>query len=622
MAATSHGIHRINRHTYLNSGGERTMRLDTYIQKQKMKTFAIANNEELVPAMTMMFSPLEIREDVNLLDSNEQDNKDDCSSRYESARNVHSFRNLKANYLPMAEDYLKSTAAEITKDIPDDNDRKDMAVVANGFDQNKALHNDNVFLKFNVGGARYMLRIDTILERGVGRLYNLIKASPENRYRYSDAFFEDVQEAYFERDSVLFHIVYTFYISGNIHQPNYLCPRMLLEELNYWQIKAEDHMALCCCYMDSDPHPEIDELFADSTETNENEFKHLKFGPFRYKIWCIIEEPTSSVFAQIFAMCSIFFVLVSISGLVLSSIPDLQTKREANITVRDNATGLEKTITTYEMDQHIIFTQLEYICIFWFSFEYISKILVAPQRLHIMLQLLNIIDLLSILPFVVDMGLYFAGINSEQLRDLKAAFLVVRILRVLRVIRVLKLGRYSTGLQMFGRTLHASCRQLAMMAMVVATGVIFFATLIYYLEKEEPETKFTSIPMACWFCIVTMSTCGYGDLFPTTALGKIVTTGAICCGVLVLALPITIIVDNFMKVAEGQRRLGEVEDENGATSGQPQPPQPTFRRIGPKGRIEIPQQVVVPNGIGTPVRSNDPITNKSDSIKKRVHHQA
>ena len=115
---------------------------------------------------------------------------------------------------------------------------------------------------------------------------------------------------------------------------------------------------------------------------------------------------------------------------------------------------------------------------------------------------------------------------------MQGAFLVIRILRVLRVIRVLKLGRYSSGLQMFGKTLRASCRQLGMMGMVVMTGVIFFSTLVYFLEKDEPNSGFYSIPASCWWCLVTMSTVssflqlnytiishlqvGYGDLTPVT----------------------------------------------------------------------------------------------------------
>ncbi|VDO36326.1 unnamed protein product [Onchocerca flexuosa] len=79
------------------------------------------------------------------------------------------------------------------------------------------------------------------------------------------------------------------------------------------------------------------------------------------------------------------------------------------------------------------------------------------------------------------------------------AFLAIRVLRVLRVIRILKLGRYSIGLQVFGRTLKASSRQLSMMAMVVLTGVIFFGTLVYYTEKDVEGSQFYSIPASCWW---------------------------------------------------------------------------------------------------------------------------
>ncbi|KAK6043912.1 Ion channel [Cooperia oncophora] len=153
--------------------------------------------------------------------------------------------------------------------------------------------------------------------------------------------------------------------------------------------------------------------------------------------------------------------------------------------------------------------------------------LVTSDRRKTFFQLLNIIDLMAIVPFIIEMLLFLFGVSTEQLRDLKGAFLVIRILRVLRVIRVLKLGRYSSGLQMFGKTLK-------------------------YI-------------VSCFMCIVTMTTVGYGDLTPVTVAGKLVATGAIACGVLVLALPITIIVDNFMKVAEGER--GQLQGGGGRRFG-------------------------------------------------------
>ncbi|EGT34653.1 hypothetical protein CAEBREN_00526 [Caenorhabditis brenneri] len=372
------------------------------------------------------------------------------------------------------------------------------------------------FIKLNVGGQRFMLRKETIRKRGVGRLLDLVNKPVVDSN--ADAFFSSTSEFYFERPPALFHIVYQFYLN-------------------------DEYLASCCCAQQTDDDDE--EL---EEQDKPNLFKTLKFGEIRRTIWNIIEEPASSGKAQVFAVFSVFFVLISISGLVLGSLPELQVASRQ----KNNLTGEEYV----EMEPMPILGYIEYVCIVWFTVEYGLKMLVSAERSRTFRQLLNIIDLLAILPFIIEMLLLIFGISTEQLRDLKGAFLVIRILRVLRVIRVLKLGRYSSGLQMFGKTLKASFRQLGMMAMVVMTGVIFFSTLVYFLEKDEPGSKFHSIPAACWWCIVTMTTVGYGDLTPITVPGKLVATGAIACGVLVLALPITIIVDNFMKVAETERPAG------------------------------------------------------------------
>ncbi|KAK6741833.1 hypothetical protein RB195_009606 [Necator americanus] len=397
------------------------------------------------------------------------------------------------------------------------------------------------FLRVNVGGQRFMLKKETISARKVGRLVWLLDLNTTTeRLSLADAYFSSTNEYYFERPPALFHIVYQFYLTGQIHQPSHLCPNDILDELDYWGIVPDNYLAPCCC---ADDKNDLDSLSSFSSEESPNLFKHLPLGELRKTIWNIIEEPTSSGFAQVFATLSVLFVLISISGLVLGSLPELQVPVQKNTS--------QGVIT--DMEPHPVLGYIEYVCIVWFILEYGTKMLVSSDRRKTFFQLLNIIDLMAIVPFVIEMMLFMLGVSTEQLRDLKGAFLVIRILRVLRVIRVLKLGRYSSGLQMFGKTLKASFRQLGMMAMVVLTGVIFFSTLVYFLEKDEPGSQFYSIPAACWWCIVTMTTVGYGDLTPTTVPGKLVATGAIACGVLVLALPITIIVDNFMKVAEGER---------------------------------------------------------------------
>uniref|UniRef100_A0A0R3RHY7 Ion_trans domain-containing protein n=1 Tax=Elaeophora elaphi TaxID=1147741 RepID=A0A0R3RHY7_9BILA len=152
--------------------------------------------------------------------------------------------------------------------------------------------------------------------------------------------------------------------------------------------------------------------------------------------------------------------------------------------------------------------------------------------------------------------------------DFRGIAMVVRVVRVMRVARIFKLARYSSGLKSFGVTVKTSLPELSMLTLFLLTTVIFFSTLMYFAERDEPNTKFKSIPHASWWCIVTMTTVGYGDYYPETLFGKLIASCASISGVLVLAFPITMIVENFsrnydserndIKHAHRQRRLAKI----------------------------------------------------------------
>ena len=91
------------------------------------------------------------------------------------------------------------------------------------------------------------------------------------------------------------------------------------------------------------------------------------------------------------------------------------------------------------------------------------------------------------------------------MRKVRWAFLTVRLLRVLRVVRIAKLGRFSPGLANFALTLRKSKKHTQMVGVVMLTIIIFFSTLIYFLERDEPNTQFTSIPAAFWWCLFSQT---------------------------------------------------------------------------------------------------------------------
>uniref|UniRef100_A0AC35U5X6 BTB domain-containing protein n=1 Tax=Rhabditophanes sp. KR3021 TaxID=114890 RepID=A0AC35U5X6_9BILA len=402
-------------------------------------------------------------------------------------------------------------------------------------------------LRFNVGGSSYRCRILTLTSKTpCGRLGRFAGLSHEERLLICNGYIKENEEYFFERSSKIFDIIFKYYIQGQLHRPIDMCEEEFITELKYWEI-PEYQLSICCAHS-LHLHNGYGLQLEDVTDVLEQGIEERETLTIFQKIqnFC---EGDESVFSTIFIFISIAFVLASVLALILGSLRDLQVPyvriNKKQISVAFENIGNYEKIT---WEPHPIFTIIEYVCILWFTFEFILRLIVADSRLHFISSSQNVVDIVSICPFYLELVLEICGFDVTSLTDIRGIFLIVRIMRVLRVVRILKLGRYSSGMRTFASTLKASSKQLGMMGMVLLTAALFFSTLIYFVEKDEVNTLFTSIPQAYWFTIVTMSTCGYGDIYPKTTLGMIIATGAICCGVLVLALPITIIVDNFMKV--------------------------------------------------------------------------
>lgn len=398
-------------------------------------------------------------------------------------------------------------------------------------------------LLLNIGGTHFRIRYSTIQYRcPTSLLAEFCRETHAARVESCNGYLSDTREYFFERSGKLFEPIYDFLTTGHFHRTSDICCERLFKELDFWRIK-KDFFAPCCMMIAESDDDELANEGKDSV-TYDDEFDGVCFDDQRRKLWLLMEDPGTSTAAKIFALVSIMMVIVSVTGMILGSTPEWQS----------GSYNMSATGTRLDFRLHSTLEFVELACIIWFTFEYFARFTVCTQKKKFVLEPLNIIDSLTIIPFYVEILLSACGFGINTFGDFRGLAMVMRVVRVMRVARIFKLARYSSGLKSFGITVKTSLPELSMLTLFLFTTVIFFSTLMYFAERDEPNTKFKSIPHAGWWCIVTMTTVGYGDYYPETLFGKLIASCASISGVLVLAFPITMIVENFSRNYDSERK--------------------------------------------------------------------
>ncbi|CDQ62934.1 unnamed protein product [Oncorhynchus mykiss] len=344
----------------------------------------------------------------------------------------------------------------------------------------------------NIGGVIQVLCGDVLNrfpETRLAELWNTSKGCLEDLSSLCDDYDSGKGEFYFDRDPDAFKCIIELYYYGEIHIKRGICPICFVQEMEFWKIDL--YFLDDCCKGDlqeaEDELAEIAEKVQSILVDREGDPSARGWQCFQMCLWKLLEKPESSLSARVIAIVSFLFILISSVVMCVGTIPDLQV---------EDAEGNHM--------EHPILEAIETTCIGWFTVEYVLRLISSPNKVKFVLSFMNIIDFMAIMPFYVVLTLTSLGTAMMELAN------------------------------------------LGMLLMYMGVGVFLFSALAYTLEQSHPETMFTSIPQSFWWAVITMTTVGYGDIYPKTTLGRCNAAVSFLCGVIAIALPIHPIINNFV----------------------------------------------------------------------------
>ena len=230
----------------------------------------------------------------------------------------------------------------------------------------------------------------------------------------------------------------------------------------------------------------------------------------RNYLWAIVEDNTTKK-GKLFDYFIQILIVLSLVSFSIESLPNLS----------------EKTLNVLQ--------KFELLSIIIFSIEYILRVFVSKRPYKYIFSFYGIIDVLAILPF------YITGIMDLRF---------LRMFRIFRVFRAFKLIRYNKALSRFHTAYKIVKEELVLFFMVTLMLLFLVSAGIYAFENEAQPEVFKSVFHSAWWAVVTLTTVGYGDVYPITVGGKVFTFFVLMIGIGIIAVPAGLIGTALSKARE------------------------------------------------------------------------
>ncbi|XP_046559712.1 potassium voltage-gated channel protein egl-36-like [Haliotis rubra] len=402
-------------------------------------------------------------------------------------------------------------------------------------------------ITINVGG--------TLFQTSLATLNQVPDTLLSNESLLSQNFQPDKQIYFFDRDPQMFHYILNYYRTGELHLPPGACSSSIKKELHFWCI-PETHVSECCWKVlykvqnDMAVLAKLNQVFHDEVSDFCMSKKMAGQSRVRHAVWMFLEYPGSSLPAKLWE--KFFFTLICTSTLVFmfetvksfrEVDPDIKTK--CNITKILNGTvlfrGWKNELAFFTTRPFLFLSHIDLVLAVIFTIEFAVRFITCPRKCNFLRSLLNMIDLLFLLckwPSYYMEG-YACVLNSTNM----LMYIVLKGLTFSRIFRLFRIGRSCQGFKVMLVALKSSSGELCLMVGSFICVTLMFAVLAFLSELRE--ATFSNVLSAWWWAVVTMTTVGYGDIYPVSATGQVIASMCAVTGMVILTLPIAIIGTNF-----------------------------------------------------------------------------
>ena len=246
----------------------------------------------------------------------------------------------------------------------------------------------------------------------------------------------------------------------------------------------------------------------------------------RRRTWEIVEAAKpGDTESRVFDVLILTLIFLNVIAVILGSVQSIQERWNA-------------FLDAFETVSVLVFT-IEYVSRLWSCTADPRFIGPIRGRLQFAVKAMAIIDLLAILPFYLP----FLGIDLRSLR----------VLRLLRILRVAKVGRYYSSLNLIKHVFYTKKEELVLTSAMMGLLLVVSSSLLYYCENAVQPDAFSSIPATMWWSVATLTTVGYGDMYPVTLLGKFLASTIAILGIGMFALPTGILGAGFVEAIQKQK---------------------------------------------------------------------